>query len=104
MPDIEELRRLLADRERQLAIIRTSKGMRDTNPARIALDNLEPRIIAALPALLAERDEMLAASREVWTSIPGTRDDDDPQVMRHAKALNALGSIIAKHAAKEPCS
>ncbi len=34
------------------------------------------------------------AAQEVWDSVPGTYDANDPAVQRHAAALNALGAAL----------
>ena len=44
----------------------------------------------AINAMLDELERRRAIALEVVTSIPGTYDPDDPMVIRHARALNAL--------------
>lgn len=34
------------------------------------------------------------AAAEVWASVPASYDPHDPMVIRHAKALNALGTTL----------
>jgi len=50
---------------------------------------------AASPLLPLVR-EMRKALLDVYSSIPGTYDESDPMVRCHAKALNAIPTILAR--------
>ncbi len=56
-----------------------------------------------LPAALDEirrLRKMVEAAREVWDSVPATRDEAHPSVMRHAKVMNDLRAALEEYDGK----
>jgi hypothetical protein len=51
-------------------------------------------LVAEIRSLRAENAELGAALCEVWDTVPGTYDANDPMVRRHAAALNAAGAVV----------
>ena len=48
-------------------------------------------------------DALREGLAEVWASVPGTYNEADPMVKRHAAALNAIRLLLARYdAAVEP--
>ena len=49
---------------------------------------------AALVSMAQELLILEKAAIEVWASVPASYDPSDPMMIRHAKALNALGTTL----------
>lgn len=48
----------------------------------------------AIIVALQDRERLRAAAQEVWDSIPGSFDPDNPEVKHHARALTDLGAAL----------
>ena len=57
----------------------------------------EMRALLPAPPEMPTAKEIHDAARLVWETVPATHDPDDPQVSRHAEALNDLGQILARY-------
>ena len=55
---------------------------------------IDAKTVRAMSAELRRLRVLETVAAEVWASVPASYDPADPMVVRHAKALNALSSML----------